>query len=399
MSQVIIVIILLLVDLFIELSELSISSVNVKYMEDYKYLYPLKYFKKKISSFLMLNLIYNNIIQYFIGKYINECNGAAIFIINGLAIYLNIILKSLVINKPEPVAYILSYIMFIPNFIFQFAGYILSMIGSGTLWLFGFKKSKQSPSIQAYRKELLWDIGIHANLAEEMEELKIIKSALQFREVEVYKIMTEREHFVTFNVDNSIEQILYNIQHIDKQRNLIAVDKHNNIIGTVNKVDILSDYLHNNNFNIYSIIKPPLFISQHITLNAVIKHFTANSRSSLFIINSFMDIVGIVTLHDVVQEIFGIDDDDYYFEKINHGYIVDAEYNTRVLNRKMNWNIPDQYITIGDFILYLCNWQCQINQIIKWNNMIFIVRSIKNSQPYRVFIKYIPIPQISSEEE
>lgn len=398
--RIIIVVLLFLLELIIELSELSISSVNIKNMNEYNYLYPLKYFKRKISSFLMLNLIYNSIIQYFIGYYIQFIDGTMILILNCLSLYLNIILRSCVLNNPEPVAYLLSYIIFIPNYIFQFAGWILAQVGILSLKILGIHGKPRLLNMNTYRKELLWDIGVHANLENEMEELKIIKSALQFRDIEIYKIMTEREHFITINISNSITSIISELSSNTTHNKIIAINDRGHILGIIRTVDILQKYIvYNNNFNIYKLINPPLFISQNATVNAVIKHFTINSKNTLFVINKNMEIIGLITLHDVVQEIFGIDDNDYYYKATSDGYILDGEYNTRILNRKMGWNLPDQYITLGDFLLFLCNGECQLYQNITWNNIVFRIIMINNLQPIRVFAKVLHIIDNKNTEE
>jgi CBS domain containing-hemolysin-like protein len=399
-GNIFIVLLFMLLGLAIEMFDLSISTVTIKHLDGYKWLYPFTYIKSKsrVSSFLMLNLIYTTIIQCAIGHYSSSISVTVMVIINAISLYLNVVLRSCVLYHPAPVAYFLSYLVFVPGFIFQKLGWLIGKVGYLTLKLLGLHQFRKPPSLHAYRKELLWDIGQNFDLADEMEELKIVRSALEFRDVEVYKIMTEQEHFVTIQVDQTVDQIISSLKTLSKHRNLIAIDRSNHILGTVHRVDILAAYIYNNQeFNIYSIIKPPLFVAKNTAINALINHFVSHSKSSLFVIDSAMQIIGIITLHDLVQEIFGIDDDDQYFHRAQNGYIIDADYNIRMLNRKMNWHIPDQYITVGDFVVYLHSLSRTIHkdkEEVTWQHMSFRVLNWKNKQPYRVHIRVTPTSEL-----
>lgn len=382
---IIIITFLYFVEFAIELAELSISLLEDKHITHYT----LKYYKKNISNFLMLNLIYTQFTQYFIGYFNQMISTSTSIIISCVILFLNIILRSVILYIPKPAAIILSYILFIPNYIFQWAGIILSKIGFSILKLFGIEKDQDKLiNIQAYRQELLLDIK-QVNLEKPMEELKIIESALRFRDTEVYKIMTERDDFIMININHSIESILVYIHTYARSYNkLVVIDNYNQILGTVRSVDIWQTYSMYKAVNLYEILQPVLLIPYNATIYTSIKYFVSNSKSSLFVINKNNYIIGMLTLHDVTQEIFGIDDNEYYFRFTQNGYILDGEYNIRMLNRKMEWNIPDEQITLSDFLMTLVNNKCHIYQIIVWQNFIFKIIAIHNNQPYRVLTKY-----------
>jgi len=203
---------------------------------------------------------------------------------------------------------------------------------------------------------------------EEMDtEMDIFQNALDFTEVKVRECMVPRKEIVAINVD----------EPIDKLRKLFIETKHsrilvyrespgenigesgrtgiNNIIGFVHSSEMFSRPK-----DISSVLLPITIVPEVMHAHELLQQFIDLHRTIAVVVDEFGGTAGVVTIEDVMEEIFGEIRDEHDTDEIVEKKINDSEYlfsgrlEIDSLNKRYDLRIPENeaYETLGGFIIH-----------------------------------------------
>ena len=161
--------------------------------------------------------------------------------------------------------------------------------------------------------------------------------------------MTSRVDFTSIEYSSDIMTVKNSLFSY-RNKNIIIM-KDEEIMGTINKHIFFEKLLKNEITNIMHEINPPKLFSSHTKIDKLLEYFSTKKQNIVFVEEN-EDIIGLVTLTDIISEIVGqIEIEDYFYQKTEHGSIIDGSYLIRQLNKKMNWTLPETHLTINGFIL------------------------------------------------
>ena len=182
-------------------------------------------------------------------------------------------------------------------------------------------------------------------------------NALEFKTVKVRDCMIPRTELVALEASESINKL--NKLFIDTGLSKIIIYENsiNNVIGYCHGLS-----LFNKPKSIKDIIKPITHVTETILASELLIQLISNHRSIAIVVDEYGETSGIITLEDIIEEIFGeiIDEYDDYdlLEQVKKTNVYDfsARHEINYLNEKYNLSLPSgDYDTLGGFIFFLNN--------------------------------------------
>ena len=185
-------------------------------------------------------------------------------------------------------------------------------------------------------------------------EIEIFQNALEFSEVKIRECMIPRTEIVSVEVDEPISVLKNKFIETGLSKLLIYRDSIDNVIG----------YVHTHEMfhfpqSIKSVLLPISVFAESVPAQEVLDSFLRERRTVGLIIDEYGGTAGMVTLEDVMEEIFGaIDDehdqDDLTERKIDEdNYTFSGRLEVDYINNKYNLNLPisEEYETLAGLII------------------------------------------------
>lgn len=207
------------------------------------------------------------------------------------------------------------------------------------------------------------------------EESKAIEKILDLREKRVYEVMRPRTEIVGIEYNSSIDEILN--QFIESGFSKIPVYEENldNIKGYILAYDLFK-----NPQDIKLILREILFVPETKKCLELLNEFLEKGISIAIVIDEFGGTAGLITLEDLMEELFGEIKDEYDVEENicrridKNNYIISGKVELDYLNEKYNLNFPTgDYETIAGFIISHISRIPNVGENIKINNHNFYV--------------------------
>jgi CBS domain containing-hemolysin-like protein len=235
----------------------------------------------------------------------------------------------------------------------KFASWIVGLI----LRVFGVKISGINP--KRFGREDL-DYFLQKTIDETPEnveldtEVRYFQNAMEFSQVKVRDCTVPRTEIIAVDKSASIKDLTARFVETGFSKILVYEGDIDNIIGYIH-----SSELFNQPDDWTKSIVSLLFVPENMAANKLMKNMLAEKKSMVVVVDEFGGTSGIVTLEDLVEEIFGEIEDEhdtklFVAKKLdNDEYILSGRMEIDRVNEMFDLNIPesDEYITIAGYIL------------------------------------------------
>jgi len=257
----------------------------------------------------------------------------------------------------------------------------------GILTFFIEKNSNEDDKIAFEKVDLdnyLSEITQDVEVEEELEnEVKIFHNALGFSQVMARDCMIPRNEIVAFEIEEDINELKIKFIETGLSKILIYRDSIDNIIGYIHCLELFGKPTH-----IKSILLPISIIPESITANKILEEFIAKKRSISVVVDEFGGTSGMVTMEDVIEEIFGEIDDEHDMDDMTHYQIseFEFEFSGRVevdfINEKYRLNFPikEDYETLGGMIIHHTENIPKKGQFISIGDFKILIKEVSNTR-------------------
>ncbi len=227
---------------------------------------------------------------------------------------------------------------------------------------------------------------------EEDPGIRIFQNALDFSNVKLRECMIPRTELVAMEVNTKVEELRQAFIESGLSKILIFRESIDNIIGYVNMKDLFED-----KENIKSLVVPLIITPETMPASKLLKQFVLEQKNIALVVDEFGGTSGIVTIEDILEEIFGEIQDEHDTSQLTdlrvneNEYLFSGRMEIDYLNEKYKLNLPehDDYETLAGLIYQYFESVPKLNQHILITPYEFKVTKVSETKIELVHVKRI----------
>ncbi len=353
-----------------EIAFVSANKLHIELEKKRKGFIPniLRKLTKNSSKFITTMLVGNNIslvlYSYFMGKLIVEYYG-----INSILIQ-TVISTILILVTAEflPKAIFRVYanetlkILALPAYFFYVLLYVFSFVINGIsdfFLKFIFRTDKDAQQTVFSKEELGNYITEQLEFGNDSEEeidseIQIFQNALEFQKVKAREIMVPRTEILAIEIHEKVSKLCESFINSGFSKILVYKTSLDDIIGYVNAFELFKKPK-----TIKSILLPVEIVPESMMINDVLNSLMKKRKSIAVVVDEYGGTSGMITVEDVVEELFGEIEDEHDVQELTDERITEIEFKFSArleidyLNEEYNLSIPKEeaYETLGGFII------------------------------------------------
>ena len=233
------------------------------------------------------------------------------------------------------------------------------------------------------------------------KQIDLLSSILEFPMIKVKDIMISRMRVNYIQVKWSFLEMMAYARDTGNSRYPVCNGDLENIVGFLHVKDLafVSDE-EKASFKIEKLLKPPFFVYEHMKIQSVFDHMNRKKVHLALVKDENGTVVGIITLEDIIEEIFGeindehddVEENEKHLQEANleDGIVVDGDISLREIYSDYDIKIPlnDNYSTLSGFLLdMLGNTFPEQGQIIVWEGLSFDLELVQEHVIKQVRVK------------
>lgn len=250
-------------------------------------------------------------VDFFAGMNIDMPDNIAVIIITVLLSFFTLVFGELVpkrvaLSKSIRIALFSAPIIYFVMKVFAPFVWLLSISTRGVVRLFGIKSTQKKDSITEKDIRELIVYGHIKGLYQEQEK-EMLERIFLFDDLNVDSIMTPIENVTWINIDEMNDKLMDKVIESKFSRVPVYQSEKNNIQGVILIKDILNQMYHTEDLKIdlKDVIREPYIVLNTMKINRLLLDMKVKKVHFAFIVNEDKDVLGIITLEDIIEEIVG----------------------------------------------------------------------------------------------
>lgn len=290
--------------------------------------------------------------------------------------------------------------------VFAFPAYVFyllfSLVSDFVIWISDvilkhiFKTEGDQVQLAFSKVELGNYISEQMETVEEHEkvdtEIQIFQNALEFSEVKAREVMVPRTELEAVEIHSSIKDLSDRFTSSGYSKILVFRDTIDDILGYVHSFDLFKKPK-----SIRSIIMPVEFVPETMLINDIMNVLIKKRKSIAVVLDEYGGTSGIITIEDIVEELFGeIEDEhdsiDLIEDRIGEKtYKFSARLEVDYINETYKLNLPENenYETLGGFIVSRTEEIPQKNDEVEIENLRFTILEVSNTKIDLVLLEVV----------
>ncbi|MDA9261771.1 hemolysin family protein [Flavobacteriales bacterium] len=224
---------------------------------------------------------------------------------------------------------------------------------------------------------------------EQDHEVQMFHNALNFNKVKARDCLIPRTEIRAVNVEQSIEELKAEFVESGYSKIMVYRDTIDNIIGYVHSFEMF-----NNPDNITELLRPVGIVAESMPVNKLLSQFIKQRQGITIVVDEYGGTAGIITMEDVVEEIFGEIEDEHDTEDLleeqheESVYTFAGRQEIEYINNEYNLDLPesDEYETLAGLIVTVHENFPSEGDVIQIDNFHFEILECSNSKIEKIKI-------------
>jgi len=186
-------------------------------------------------------------------------------------------------------------------------------------------------------------------------DIQLFQNAIEFKHVKLRECMVPRTEIEAVKSEEAMDVVVKKFEETKHSKLLVYENSIDNIIGYVHSYDV-----YKRPQNIQEVLRTIEVFPETYPANLLLRYFTQNRQAIAVVVDEFGGTAGIVSMEDIIEEIFGEIEDEYDEVEDVEEQLAENEFHfsTRLeidyLNETYKLDLPesDEYETLAGFILY-----------------------------------------------
>ena len=265
-----------------------------------------------------------------------------------------------------------------------------TLLSKGMLRLVGVRMDKETEDKEFTKVDLDYlvqsSIDNAKNNDEIEEEVRIFQNALDFSDTKVRDCMIPRTEIDAVEDTCDMEQLSQMFIESGHSKVVVYHEDIDHIIGYIHSSELFKlSGTATQQFSLHSLIRPMIFVPETMAASKMLQMFLAQKKSLGVVVDEFGGTSGLISLEDIVEEIFGDIEDEhdstnYVAKQLSDGeYILSARLEIEKVNELFDLDLPesDDYMTVGGLILHEYQSFPKLNEVVKIGHFEFKI--VKNT--------------------
>ncbi|WP_265920944.1 hemolysin family protein [Cupriavidus nantongensis] len=256
---------------------------------------------------------------------------------------------------------------------------------------------------------------IHALLVEgseagviEQHEHTMVRNVFRLDDRQLASLMVPRGDVVYLDVEATLDENLRRIEESDHSRFPVVRGGMHDIIGVVSARQLLARRLRGEEADLQAAVQPAVFVPESVTGMELLENFRASGGQIAFVIDEYGEVLGLVTLQDLIEAITGefkaeAAGEQWAVQRDDGSWLLDGlipipELKDRIGLRQVPEEEKERYHTLSGMLLLLLGRLPQIADTVQWGDWRFEIVDMDGKRIDKVLAERLP-PQDGPEEE
>ncbi|PLV56949.1 hemolysin family protein [Thermotoga sp. SG1] len=285
--------------------------------------------------------------------------------------------------------------------VFDPVGRLLVKISDGIIALRHGKKISEDLFITEEDIVSIVQVGGEMGVIEQEEE-RIVKRAFEMKQIAVKEIMTPRVDIVAIEENQTVRDLIELIEDEGYSRIPVYRETIDNIVGVCYAKDVLSilaekDCEEVKNMKVKDIMRDALYVPETMNIDELLKILKSRKIHIAIVVDEYGGTAGIVTLEDIIEELFGDIMDEYDYDEVSgikkigeKTYIVDGSTPINDLEIELRIQFPQtEYETIAGYLLEHFKRIPNVGEEAVIGNLYFKVLAVGKNRIEKIMIKVL----------
>jgi CBS domain containing-hemolysin-like protein len=203
-------------------------------------------------------------------------------------------------------------------------------------------------------------------------------NAMSFNETRVKEFMVPRTELTALSIESSVEELI----------DCFVEEGHSKVIIYRDSLDEVLGFVHHSALfkrpkKIEDVLQPILMVPETMAANVLLSEFSRKRKSMAVVVDEFGGTEGIVTIEDLVEEVFGEIEDEHdepeeeelLAKQIEENvWLFSARHEVDDLNEEYNLGLPEgEYNTLGGLIIHHLESIPQVDEVVEVDNLRIVV--------------------------